>query len=283
MTARAAGVEKSSSSAAANRSHAPAGAGSCGLRNTSRNRPARAAAWAITSSSKSTGLLQAPERWKRRSASRPHSSSTSRNVTTLPSDFDIFSSFSSSMPLCTQTRANSWPRLLDCASSFSWCGKRRSTPPPWISNAGPRNFSAIAEHSMCQPGRPGPQGESQAASSCSFCDFQRAKSRWSRFSSLVSWATMSSSRAPESRPYSGNPATLKYTSPFATYACSRSTSSSMNSTISGIVSVARGSTSGRPSPRSSVSSRNHAVARSESVRLGIPCRSASGTPCRPRR
>ena len=33
---------------------------------------------------------------------------------------------------------------------------------------------------MCQPGLPGPQGESQAASSCSFCDFQRAKSRWSR-------------------------------------------------------------------------------------------------------
>ena len=49
----------------------------------------------------------------------------------------------------------------------------------------------------------------------------------------------------------------------------------MNSTISGIVSVARGSMSGRPSPRSSVSSKNHAVARSDSSRLGIPCFAAS--------
>ena len=26
----------------------------------------------------------------------------------------------------------------DCASSFSWCGKRRSIPPPWMSNSAPR-------------------------------------------------------------------------------------------------------------------------------------------------
>ena len=84
---------------------------------------------------------------------------------------------SSSMPLCIQILANAWPRLRDCASSFSWCGKRRSFPPPWISNSEPRNFSAMAEHSMCQPGPPGPQGDSQAASSCGFWDFQSAKSR----------------------------------------------------------------------------------------------------------
>ena len=55
-------------------------------------------------------------------------------------------------------RANSWPSARDCASSFSWCGKTRSSPPPWISNAGPSSSSAITEHSMCQPGRPRPHG-----------------------------------------------------------------------------------------------------------------------------
>ena len=32
-------------------------------------------------------------------------------------------------------------------------------PPPWISKPTPSSCSAIAEHSMCQPGRPGPQGD----------------------------------------------------------------------------------------------------------------------------
>ena len=41
-----------------------------------------------------------------------------------------------------------------CAASFSWWGKIRSLPPPWISNGAPSVASAIAEHSMCQPGRP---------------------------------------------------------------------------------------------------------------------------------
>ena len=40
-------------------------------------------------------------------------------VTTLPSDFDIFSSVKRRIPLCVQIRANSWPSALDCASSFS--------------------------------------------------------------------------------------------------------------------------------------------------------------------
>src|SRR5207245_1634470 len=71
----------------------------------------------------------------------------------LPSDFDIFSPVSSSSPLCIHIRANSSPAPRDWASSFSWCGKTRSMPPPWISKTGPRNFSAIAEHSMCHPGR----------------------------------------------------------------------------------------------------------------------------------
>ena len=50
---------------------------------------------------------------------------------------------------------------------------------------------------MCQPGRPIPHGDSHAASSPGFCAFQRAKSRWSSFSSLGSCAIISSSCAPE--------------------------------------------------------------------------------------
>ncbi len=73
-------------------------------------------------------------------------------------------------------------------------------PPPWISKTGPRSFSAIAEHSMCQPGRPAPHGDAQDVSSLGLLAFQRAKSRWSSFRSLGSWATMSSSFAPESSP-----------------------------------------------------------------------------------
>jgi len=42
----------------------------------------------------------------------------------------------------------------DCANSLSWCGKRRSMPPVWMSMLEPRMSLAITEHSMCQPGRP---------------------------------------------------------------------------------------------------------------------------------
>ena len=124
----------------------------------------------------------------------------------LPSDFDIFSPASRSIPLCIHIRANSRPAERDCATSFSWCGKIRSRPPPWISNAGPRKASAIAEHSMCQPGRPRPQGESHQVSSPSLCPFQSAKSRASSFSSSASASSdglrtaSSSSCLPESRP-----------------------------------------------------------------------------------
>ena len=40
------------------------------------------------------------------------------------------------------------------ASSLSWCGNLRSTPPEWMSMLLPRSTEAIAEHSMCHPGRP---------------------------------------------------------------------------------------------------------------------------------
>ena len=89
----------------------------------------------------------------------------------FPTDLDIFSSASWSIPLCIQTRASGLPRPASvCAASFSWCGNTRSMPPPWTSKSTPRYCSAMAEHSMCQPGRPGPHGESQLVSSPSLVD-----------------------------------------------------------------------------------------------------------------
>ena len=82
-------------------------------------------------------------------------------------------------------------------------------PPPWISNAGPSSSSAIAEHSMCQPGRPLPHGESHCVSSPSFVAFQRAKSRPSSLSGFGSCSSTWSGRCPDSRPYSGKRATRK--------------------------------------------------------------------------
>ena len=86
----------------------------------------------------------------------------------------------------------------DCAISFSWWGKTRSEPPPWIANSAPSSASAIAEHSMCQPGRPSPHGEGQAVSSPSLRAFQSAKSRRSSLSSAAPasspWSMSSGSR-----------------------------------------------------------------------------------------
>ena len=95
----------------------------------------------------------------------------------FPTDLAIFSPPSWSIPLCIQMRVSSAPRAVRVwAASFSWWGKMRSLPPPWISNPTPSRSSAIAEHSMCQPGRPRPHGVSQAVSSPGFWAFQRAKS-----------------------------------------------------------------------------------------------------------
>src|ERR1700719_3053522 len=90
-------------------------------------------------------------------------------VTKLSSDFDIFSPSTCRKPLCIQKFAITgvWKAQRDCAISFSWCGKTRSIPPPWMSNTSPRYFHDMAEHSMCQPGRPGvliPAGDGQAGS-----------------------------------------------------------------------------------------------------------------------
>ena len=140
----------------------------------------------IVAGEKSIGLRQCAVRKKTSAVSAPHSSSTSRIVSTLPSDFDIFSPVKRSIPLCIQMRAKGWPAASDCARSFSWCGKTRSSPPPWIQNSGPSSFAAIAEHSMCQPGRPTPHGDSQEVSSSSLVAFQSAKSRGSSFAGFGS-------------------------------------------------------------------------------------------------
>ena len=117
----------------------------------------------------------------------------------LPSDLDIFSSAVRIIPLCIQIRASGTPRAASVwAISFSWCGKTRSEPPLWISKSSPSSFSAIAEHSMCQPGRPSPHGDGQAVSSSSLRAFQSAKSSGSSFScarpASSPWSISSGSR-----------------------------------------------------------------------------------------
>lgn len=64
----------------------------------------------------------------------------------------------------TKRKTNLTVKPSDCATSFSWCGKTRSIPPAWTSSVSPRNFRAIALHSMCHPGRPFPSGVSQNTS-----------------------------------------------------------------------------------------------------------------------
>ena len=129
---------------------------------------------------------------------------TSDTSAPLPRDLLIFSPAAVTQALCIQNRANFWPAAVDWASSFSWCGKRRSRPPPWMSNSSPRYLPAIAEHSMCQPGRPRPQGVAQEAvnGSAGLCPFHRAKSRGSRLprKSSSGSGSMSSIRWPDSEP-----------------------------------------------------------------------------------
>ena len=96
-----------------------------------------------------------------RAASRGRArSSASRSRSTLPTDFDIFSSPSRSIPLCSQRRANGWApaRLALRALVLVVREHAGRAPPPCTSKPSPRCSRAIAEHSMCQPGRPGPHG-----------------------------------------------------------------------------------------------------------------------------
>lgn len=116
-----------------------------------------------------------------------HFFTISDTSTLLPSDFDIFSPLMVTQALCTQYCANASPKALAWAISFSWCGKIRSRPPPWMSKAEPRYLWAMAEHSRCQPGRPRPQGVSQSGSP-GLVAFHIAKSRGSRLPVMPSSA-----------------------------------------------------------------------------------------------
>jgi hypothetical protein len=134
----------------------------------------------------------------------------SETSTELPSDLLIFSPLMVTHALCAQYAAKSSPNPLACAISFSWCGKIRSTPPPWMSKALPRYLCAIAEHSRCQPGRPRPHGVSQLGSP-GLAAFHMAKSRGSRLPvspSPLGWRSPSRSWL-ERRRYSGYERTSK--------------------------------------------------------------------------
>src|ERR1700712_2836119 len=140
-------------------------------------------------------------------------SSTLGTSSELPSDLLIFSPEVVIHALCSQYDANGCPAARDWACSFSWWGKRRSTPPPWMSKASPRYLPAIAEHSMCHPGRPRPHGDGHDAvvGSDGLWPFQSAKSRGSRLprGSASSAASMSSTFWWVSSPYDGHDRTSK--------------------------------------------------------------------------
>ena len=116
--------------------------------------------------------------------------------TRLPSDFDIFSPSMRTIAWCIQWRTKSWPVAASLwAISHSWCGKIRSEPPPWRSMVVSSSRRAIAEHSMCQPGRPGPHSDSHAGSpSAEGCHSTKSSgSRLLGSSGLPPWTRASSS------------------------------------------------------------------------------------------
>ena len=138
---------------------------------------------------------------------------------------------------------------------------------------GPSSATAIAEHSMCQPGRPAPQGESQAGSP-GLARFQSTKSSGSRFASSTSTrapARRSSSFLPESWPYSGSarPRNRRRRSRRRRHSRS-SISRPIIATISGMYCVARGSWSGFSTPSAAKSSSIAAMKRAVSASIGSP-------------
>jgi len=112
-------VLKSSSRTAENSSQEGPPEDCCGTSRAFKNVVHCAFACAIVSAEKSIGFRQCAVRKKTSTASRPHSSSVSRIVATLPTDFDIFSPVNRSIPLCAQIWANGCPSARDCATSFS--------------------------------------------------------------------------------------------------------------------------------------------------------------------
>ena len=75
-----------------------------------------------------------------------------------------------------------------CATSLVWWIRTWSMPPVWMSKRSPRYLVAMAEHSMCQPGKPRPHGESHSCwrSTPGGVSFQSAKSAGWRLASMCS-------------------------------------------------------------------------------------------------
>ena len=118
----------------------------------------------------------------------------------LPTDFDIFSSATRIIPLCIQMPRERHPAgglglgdlvlvvgedEIDAAAVDVEVGAQELLP-------------AIAEHSMCQPGRPSPHGDGHEVSSSALCAFQSAKSSGSSLRLAVPasspWSISSGSR-----------------------------------------------------------------------------------------
>ena len=203
--------------------------------------------------------------------------------TRLPSDLLIFSPSYATIAECSQCRTNGLPvRASLCATSHSWCGKIRSVPPPCRSRVGPSSCMDMAEHSMCHPGRPTPNGARHAGSSASD-GCQRTKSRGSRrcgSSGLPPRArarrTICSREYCDSLPKFGAVEMSKYAVPLVRYAWSESSNRSTIDTISSIVSVARGSAIGGRIPSASMSAWKRVSSASASSRYGMPSSRALG-------
>ena len=151
-----------------------AGAGAASHR--SSRSAAGASARRPTPTTRGSGARRSPGGWP--AASQVFSRSLMK--TRLPSDLDIFSPSMRTIAWCIQWRTKVWPVAASLwAASHSWCGKIRSAPPPCRSMVVSSSRSASAEHSMCQPGRPGPHSDSHDGSSgADGC--QRTKSSGSR-------------------------------------------------------------------------------------------------------
>src|SRR6266545_2354993 len=104
---------------------------------------------------------------------------SAKSVTRLMflADFAIFCPPIWTKPPCTQIDTTPCPPApSDWAISSSWCGNLLSLPPVWMSKRSPRCFMDIAEHSICQPGYPSPQGLGHFNSRLAPALFHSAKS-----------------------------------------------------------------------------------------------------------
>ena len=87
-------------------------------------------------------------------------------MTRLPSDLLIFAPSCSTMAVCSQTRTNGEPPVTRLGlGDLALVMREDEVAAAAVEvELGPRKRVLITEHSMCQPGRPGPHGLSQAGS-----------------------------------------------------------------------------------------------------------------------